>query len=182
MGLPHRLIEATGDISMGCLGVHFAIDEDQVNTIKSLPTDAERLDYLQEDIEEDYLGNHREWTAESDKAWDAIHRTLTDGTLGWDNGEFPLSHVIFGGESLYEHDDYIMILKTPEQVRAIARALPKVSDEWFREKYFAIDPADYYFQVSEEDFEYTWHWFQGVRDLYTRAAEAGRYVLFTASQ
>jgi hypothetical protein len=167
---------------VGCLGVHFALDEDEVKALKARPIDADRLDYLQGHIEEDYFGNRRQWLAESDKAWDAIHRTLTDGTLSWDNGEFPLSHVIFGGDPLYGLDDYIMILKTPWEVKAIADALSDVSQEWFREKYFAIDPEDYGFPVSEEDYDYTWHWFQGVRDLYTRAAESGRYVLFTASQ
>ncbi len=36
--------------------------------------------------------------------------------------------------------------------------------------------------LTEEDFGYTWEWFQGVRDLYQRAATEGRFVLFTADQ
>src|SRR4029077_776609 len=113
--------------------------------------------------------------------WDAIHRTLTDGKIGWDNGTFPLSHVILGGEVIYELDDYIMSLKTPGEVKTIADALRSISEDEFRRRYFGIDPADYPFSLAEE-YEYTWSWFQRVRDLYYRAAEAGRYVLFTASQ
>ena len=72
---------------MGCLGVHYALNEDEVVALKAQPSDAARLDYLQEEIEEIYFGERREWLAESDKAWDAIHRTLTDGKIGWDNGD-----------------------------------------------------------------------------------------------
>ena len=167
---------------MGCLGVHFALSEDDVNALKSQPSDAARLDYLQEEIEERYFGEHRGWLAESDKARGAIHRTLTDGQIGWDNGSFPLNHVIIGGEILYELDDHIMTLKTPWEVREIAKALPQVSEYEFRHNYFQIDPDDYSFPVNQEDYEYTWSWFQGIRDLYYRAAKANRFVLFTASQ
>jgi hypothetical protein len=167
---------------MGCLGVHFALDENDVNALKSQLSDAARLEYLQEEIEGPFFGEHPEWLAENDKAWDAIHRTLTDGQIGWDNGAFPLSHVILGGELLYELDDYIMTLKTPWEVQEIAKALPQLSEDEFRKKYFRIDPDDYGFRVNQENYEYAWFWFQGVRDLYDRAARANRSVLFTASQ
>jgi hypothetical protein len=36
--------------------------------------------------------------------------------------------------------------------------------------------------LSEEDLDYTWDWFQEVRELYVRAAAAGRWMLFTADQ
>ena len=167
---------------MGCLGVHFALDEDDVHGLRAQPSDSARLDYLQEEIEERYFDEHRQWLAESDRAWDAIHRTLTDGTIGRENGAFPLSHVILGGEILYKLDDYIMTLKTPGEVQEIAKALPRVSEDHFRQDYFRIDPDNYGFPVNQEDYEYTWSWFQRVRDLYDRAAKANRYVLFTASQ
>lgn len=41
-----------------------------------------RLDLLREEIEEQYLSDDKKYAAESDKAWDAMHRTLTDGRLG----------------------------------------------------------------------------------------------------
>ena len=52
----------------------------------------------------------------------------------------------------------------------------------FDERYRAIDAEDYGMALSDDDCEYTWEWFQEVRRLYSRAAEAGRYVLFTADQ
>jgi hypothetical protein len=37
-------------------------------------------------------------------------------------------------------------------------------------------------QLTEEDLVYTWQWFKTVRNFWLRAAEEGRYVLFTADQ
>jgi hypothetical protein len=100
--------------------------------------------------------------------------------LGW--RDYPLNHTVLAGELLYTDSDYIMSLKTPEQVRDIATALTGISEADFRRRYDAINAKSYGFPLSDEDFRYTWDWFQGVRDLYSRAAKEGRFVLFTADQ
>jgi hypothetical protein len=105
-----------------------------------------------------------------------------DGNLSWDGGQYPLNHVVLAGELLYTQSDYIMSLKTPQQVQEIAVALRSITGEEFHRRYFAINPDAYGLPVSDEDFGYTWEWFQGVREFYQRAASAGRYVLFTAYQ
>lgn len=167
---------------MGCLGVHFALDAQTVLKLRSFASEGERLEHLREELEEEYFASRKEWLAETDKTWDAIHRTLTDGEIGWDNGTYPLNHMILSGELLYTSDDYIMSLKTPAQVRDIAAALRDMTEDQFRRDYFRIDPSSYGFPVSEEDFGYTWFWFQSLREFYYRTAEAGRYMLFTADQ
>jgi uncharacterized protein DUF1877 len=167
---------------MSCLGVHFALTEKEAAHLRSLDDEQARLEHLQEVIEETYFGEHPDLKAESDKAWDAMHRALTDGELSWDGGEYPFGHVVLGGELLYTESDYIMSLKTPQQVRDIATALPAITEAEFRRRYFAIDPKSYGLPLSDEDFGYTWDWFQGVRELYTRAAKEGRFVLFSADQ
>ena len=148
----------------------------------SLDDEEARIDHLQEVIEETYFENHPDLTAESDKAWDAMHRTLADGHLTWDGGEYPLNHVVLAGEPLYTESDYILSLKTPQQVRDIAAALPAITEAEFRRRYYAIDARSYSTPLSEEDFSYTLDSFQSVRDLYVRAAKEGRCVLFTADQ
>src|SRR5690242_7257403 len=105
---------------MACLGVHFSLAADEVDRLRAVP-EQQRVDYVHETIEEDYFSDHREHLAESDKAWDAMHRVLADGQLSWDGGEYPLNHVVLGGERLYDGQDFIMVLKTPEQVRDVAR-------------------------------------------------------------
>lgn len=166
---------------MSCLGVHFALAEDQVRKLRANGDDSKRLEYVQ-GIEEELLSGDKLHAAESDKSWDALHRLMADGSLDWDGGQYPLNHVVLAGELLYAGDDYIMSLKTPEQVRDIADALHALDSDEFRSRYYRIDADDYDADLSDDDLEYTWSWFKGVRDLYSRAAKEGRYVLFTADQ
>ena len=167
---------------MGCLGVHFALRADEVAHLSSLVGAAERLEYLQGYIEPAYFERDPDLKAESDKSWDAMHRVLADGKLSWDGGEYPLNHTVLAGELLYTESDYIMSLKTPQMVRDIAAAISAITETDFQRRYFAIDRESYCHPLSEEDCRYTWDWFQGIRDLYRRAAEDGRFVLFTADQ
>ncbi len=167
---------------MSCLGVHFALTENQVSRLRSFDHDSDRLAFLQEEVEERLFNESPELVGESDKAWDAIHRCLTDGKLAYDNGEFPLNHVILGGTPLYSQANYIMSLKTPKQVGEIARALGDVTEAWFRERYFSIPEKDYGVPLSDEDFQYTWEWLDNIKSLYAKADEKAVWVLFTADQ
>lgn len=45
-----------------------------------------------------------------------------------------------------------------------------------------MDTKKYGLPRSEQDSEYTWQKLQGVVTFYLKAAEAGRFVLFTADQ
>jgi hypothetical protein len=167
---------------MSCLGVHFALTAEDAATLQAFEDEQERLSFLQDELEERYLAEPKTYAAESDKSWDAMHRALSDGKLSWDGGSFPLSHTVLGGKPLYSDDDYIMSLKTPEQVQAIASALERLTEAEFLQRYNRIDSKTYDGEMGDEDFKYTWEWFQGVRSLYARAAAEGRFVLFTADQ
>lgn len=140
---------------MSCLGVHFALSNEDVVNIRAINNEQERLAYLQEEIEERYLDEPGTYAAESDKAWDAIHRTLTDGRLTWDGGAYPLNHVVLAGELLYTEDDYIMSLKSPTQVRDINTELENITKESFRKRYLSISPSEYGMELSDDDFSYT---------------------------
>jgi hypothetical protein len=67
---------------------------------------------------------------ETDKAWDAIHRCLTDGSLGFSIGEEPLRLCILGGEQLYQGDEYIVALVTHHKLRALADALAEITPQF----------------------------------------------------
>jgi hypothetical protein len=164
------------------LGVHFALSNEDAAKLRALVTDEERLEFVTDDIEERYFESGKTYIAESDKAWDAMHRALADGELSWDGGTYPLNHTVLGGERLYTGDDYVMILKTPPQVRDIAAALDKLTEQDFRRRYDAINADTYDGEKDAEDFAYTWEWLQPVRALYRKAAAEGRHVLFTADQ
>ena len=167
---------------MSCLGVLFSLDKATVDKLKAFSTDEDRLDYLQMEIEEEFFEKYPERVCELDKAWDAIHRTVTDGKLEWNNGDYPLNHFILGGEILYSQEDYIMTLKTPEQVRDIFMNFDSITKDAFRSNYFKIDKNLYGFDTTEDDFDYTWTWFSQSRDFWKLASQEQRYVLFTADQ
>lgn len=167
---------------MSCLGVYFALSDRDVAALLSKASDHERLAFINEDIEPCYVLDQPEYVAECDKSWDAMHRALSDGYLSEDGGDYPANHVVIGGTRIYEGDDYIMSLKTPQQVKDIASALAAISEEAFRTRYNAIDAADYGVELDEGDFQYTWNWFEHVKKLFQVAAAANRSVLFTADQ
>lgn len=165
---------------MSCRGMHFALEEKEVQILRATEDEEARIEHVTEVIEQDLFGG--DWAAETDKAWDAIHRCFANGTLALDGGEYPLNHVILGGEQLVTSGDYYISLKTPDQVRDIAKALGDITRDNLRARYRAIDPTDYGMDLSDEDEEYTCDWFEGLVDFYRRAAETGRWVIFTVDQ
>jgi hypothetical protein len=166
---------------MGARGVHFSLGDLEVERLESYESDDERLAYLEEEIEETYFETRKQELVETDKAWDAIHRCLTDGTLAGATGH-PLALVVLGGRLLYAGADYIMALKSPEEVRAMAPLLSAITQATFRAAYDGIDVGDYAGELGDEDFAYTWQNFVELREFWARAAEAGRSVLFTVDQ
>ena len=167
---------------MSCLGVLFSIDQNTVNLIKQLPSEERRINYFKEVIEEDYFKDEPQWVAELGKSWDALHRSLTDGELAWDNGEYPLNHVIFGGEILCANGRYIIVLKSKEQVVEIAKAVNQLTEKALRARYFMLDAEEYDGEIGNEDFKYTWQWFEDSKSFWQRAADENRSVVFTVDQ
>lgn len=53
---------------MSCLGVHFALTDDDVRELLTRSGDAERLKFLQEELEVRYFEEPQTFIAESDKA------------------------------------------------------------------------------------------------------------------
>jgi hypothetical protein len=164
---------------MACRGVHFALTDEQYKKVKSISNDDELIDLIQEEIEEDW---DEDWLRETDKAWDAIHRCLTDGSLSFDSGPYPLSLVILGGKQLHQGDDYIISLVEPEQVKDVAKAICDVDKDVLYTGYKNIKQVDYDGEIGEEDFDYTWSWFKELPSLFIKAAKQNRAVLFTVDQ
>ncbi len=164
---------------MACRGVHFAIVQAEAERLISAPNDDHRLSIIQDEIEARW---EEEWSYETDKAWDATHRCLTDGQLSSKNGEYPLGLCILGGKALYSDDDYIISLVTPEQAGDVGRALAIITVEELREKYQKIDQESYPRELDEADFGYTWDYFSGLPDFFQRASSCSRFVVFTVDQ
>jgi len=163
---------------MSCLGVHFALADDAARRLLAAGDNDAVLSVVQE--AEDAWDEA--WLVQSDKAWDAMHRCLSNGTLFHDEGEYPLNRTVLGGKRLYDDDDYVVAYVPPNEVKDVAAALAALTEAEFRKRYDAIDPDEYDGAHGSEDFEFTWGAFVDVRELYRKAAEAGRSVVFTVDQ
>ena len=161
---------------MSSLGVHFAIGAEQATRLLAAADD-EELVAIVEEIEEAW-----ESAFETDKAWDALHRCLSDGTLNITSGEPPLNQVFFGGRVLNEEPEYFVVLTTPDEVKEIAQALAKVTEPWLRSRYFERPFSGYQGEKSEEDWKYAVAHFEGLPEFFERAANEGWHVIFTVDQ
>lgn len=164
---------------MACRGVHFAIQEGTAARLLDAESDDDLVRVVQEEIEGVWDKDH---LFETDKAWDALHRCLSDGTLNVTGGTPPLNLCFFGGYVLNRTSDYFVVLLKPDQVADVARAMRAVTKEWLRERYATLDFPQYDGEKSSGDFEYAWKWFAGLPDFFERAAVAGRHVVFTVDQ
>lgn len=160
---------------MGSLGVFFAVTPEQAAALQDATDDDEVMELVGA-IEEAWDTDN---LAQCDKAWDALHRLLTDGSLEYGNGPEPLRHCVLGPDQLHEGDDFIVSLVAPDEVKKVADGLAGITREWFDDRHRAVVPRDYAPEYGDDDRDYTWDWFQGVRELYRKAAERGRFVVFT---
>src|SRR5688572_21515235 len=113
---------------MACLGVFFSVAPEQAAALCNADGD-EQLMELIEAIEEAWDKEH---LAQCDKAWDAMHRCLTDGRLEYGNGSYPLSHAVLSPRQLHEGDDYIVSVVLPNEVRDVSAALQGITEDGFR--------------------------------------------------
>lgn len=181
---------------MACIGVHIALKDEHLENLLKCKSDDERIEYLINDVKEAW---DDDFFFESDKAWDAIHRCLSDfppdtpefypqegvtraHALPEDHGAYPLKVCVLGGKKLMDDEsNYFMRLIAPEQVVDAARALEKIDEEWLTEKYWTHCRGAWP-EYGEEDLEYTWCYFEDMRRYFHKMAGNGRPVLFTASQ
>jgi Domain of unknown function (DUF1877) len=177
MGAAGCVEAGVASYDLGMLGVYYAVTATQERLLLAADDDSDAVGQLVEDIEESW--SEDELTVDTDKAWDAIHRCLGDGTLDPDGGEYPLSHVVLGGRHL--HDEYYVVYVSVAETRDVAAALHRVDRDRLRRRFDAISDPEYRGAHDDTDFEYTWTSFVDVLGFYERAAAAGRAVIFTAT-
>ncbi|RKI69670.1 DUF1877 family protein [bacterium 1xD42-67] len=163
---------------MSCLGGFRAITEEELGKLRNVPREGRIPDYLDEMETVDIF--------DVDKAWDAMHRALCASELKFGNTPAPNCWVILGGEVLRGdregEEDYLVVCKSPEQVRQVDQFLQGLTEEAFRKLYFSIDPEEYEYPMDEEDFGYTWEYLSDSRPFWHSAAEKGLWVLFDVDQ
>ena len=163
---------------MSCLGGFRAITKEELEKLRAVSREDRVPDYLDEMDTVD--------TYDVDKSWDAMHRALCGSKLEFGDTPAPGCWVVLGGEVLRGNregeEDYLVVCKSPEQVRQVDRFLQGMTEEAFRKLYFSMDPEAYSYPMDEEDFEYTWAYLSDSRPFWRRAAEKGLWVLFDVDQ
>jgi hypothetical protein len=160
------------------LGMHFAISYEQAMKLLKCKSD-EDLVALVEEIEE---SSGEENSFQTDKAWDALHRSLSNGTLDVRQGERPLNMAFFGGNILNRGSEHFVILLTPTEVKQVSEALAKVTEDGLKKRYFDQRFPNYQGEKSQEDWEYSWSSFQGLPDFFARAGARKQHVIFAVDQ
>jgi hypothetical protein len=158
----------------------FALTDEQEAALMATRNDEDVRTFVYEVEEGEWDGEPLD--CETDKAWDAMHRCLSDGTLGCGRRSSLLDMAVLGGGHHYEGEDYVVAHLRAHEVVQVAEALETVNKTWMRQRYDQIDPADYQGFLSDEDFDYTWYYFEEVRAFYRQAAAAKRPVIFTVDQ
>jgi len=158
------------------LGVHFALSTQDEARLLAAAGDDDAVIGIVEQLEEgSFPGPH----CDSDKAWDALHRCLTDGKLEYTGGSYPLRAAILGGRQLIEDAEYTVSYVSADQVRDVAEALSVIEEDWLRRRYDTLGDTDYAGPMDEDEFEYTWDALEDIREFFAVAAEAGQAVIFT---
>lgn len=157
-------------------GVLYAIDDDVLAQLGEAPDDAAVLAIVGE-LEERWEAG---FTCELEKSWEAIHRTLSGGSLDTSSGTRLERLAVLGGTCLVRDDETIVSVKAPDQVQKLARLLAGWDRPRFRQAYYAIDRSEYG-DLDEEDLDYAWVFFERAVELYREAASVERAVVFSLS-
>ncbi len=171
---------------MACRGVYFALTDEEAKQLLALRGDEAVLEFIQEGVESRW---DEEWLREVDKAWDAIHRCLSGGDLSR-RGRSALEKFVLGGKQLHAGSEYIISFLTASEVRAVLEAVAPLEKQWFRDRYFSLKKTNlmtfridlYDGPLDEEDFEYSWSYFDEARTFFRKVADAGRSLIFSVDQ
>jgi hypothetical protein len=159
------------------LGVSFALKKGEDRRVLGLTTDAEIMSFVEE-IEEVW---DRAWLYEFDKAWDALHRCLGDGSLTYE-ASTDRQFAVLAGRPLHVGENYVVSYKTPAETRRGAIALREIDAAWIANRYAALGATDYRDLMSAEDLDYTISWFAALPGFLERVAADNRSMIFTVDQ
>lgn len=170
---------------MACRGMFFAVSKEEEARLLSAPDSNTVVEIVTEEIEERW---DEAWLQEMDKSWDAIHRCLGDGSLR--NLQPALTaKAVLGGRQLSSRSDWIISYLSAAEVKEVAAALPLIDQTELRRRYFGLKKKFLWFDLSkldgpidEQDFEYSWSYFENMRSFFVKAAAADRAMVFAVDQ
>ncbi len=161
-------------------GVHFAIDDSQLEALRERSGNDDMFDYVGDVLEEQLFDSG--FDAETDKAWGLIHQTLIAENPcadGLERRDTPLSWVIMGEKTLSDSDWFMVNVTTSAAVLAVQNLLEPISREDFEARLRFLLKAHDCPDIGEEDVGYAGHWFENMKKVFKAAQEHGRHVIFT---
>jgi hypothetical protein len=166
---------------MPCRGMLYALTPAEAATIRGFAGDDAELIQAANCLYSTKRASEG-FQAALDKAWWAIHLCMTNGDGSSGTGFTPQSMCIMGAENLHQDDGYIICLVAAEDVPDVARELDEVTEELMAAQYDLFVPKEFDAAWHAQDCKYTWSYFNAAREVYRRAAAAGRCVLFKVDQ
>ncbi len=160
---------------MSRLGMLYAITDEELKDLKKQPKES-MYHYMLEKIEEDYLGTER--ACEINKAWDGIQYCLNSGV--WNESDSTPSNIILGGEFLLDHNDHLITLKTPTNIKQIVEYLENNDLKTIiNSNYEKIDAEEYELPKDDDNREFLLEWSDGIKEFYEYSLENKFNVIFT---
>ena len=160
---------------MSRLAVLFKIDDQELEDLKKQKKD-DMYEYMLENIENKYLRTDRAY--ELNKAWEGIHFCINEGF--WIETEHIPDNIIFGGEFLLDHNNYVITLKKPSDIKLIVEYLKENNIQDIIKKNFnKIPENDYSLPKDEENLQFLLEWGEGSLDFYKGAMKENFNVIFT---
>lgn len=160
---------------MARLGMLYAITDEALEQLKAQDID-EMYDYMLEEIEEELFNTPEAF--ELDKAWEGVQFCLGGGTWNEEN-KIPYN-VVFGGELILDHNDYVISLKKPEDIKEIVAFLEANNlQEIIKNNFDKIPEEEYTLPKDEDNLNYLLGWSQGLLEFYKNALDKQLNVIFT---
>ena len=160
---------------MSRLGVLYALTDNELADLCRLP-EAERYDYMLEEIEPRLLGTPR--GCEMDKAWYGIQLCLGAGR--WHETKRTPFNIIYGGEYLVNTDAELMSLKKPEDVKKIVSYLKRHDlAELVTLNFPEVAKKADELPASATDLEYLLEYSKDILPFYENALQENLQVIFT---
>ena len=159
---------------MARLGMLYAITDEALAQLEAQDID-QMYDYMLEEIEEELFNTSESF--EINKAWEGVQFCLGEGT--WNEENKVPYNVVFGGELILDHNDYVISLKKPEVIKDIVAYLEANNlQETIKNNFDKIPEEDFTLPKNENCCDFLLEWSKGLLEFYKNALEKQLNVIF----
>ena len=160
---------------MARLGMLYAITDEALEQLKTQDID-KMYDYMLEEIEEELFNTSEGF--EINKAWEGVQFCLGKGA--WNEENKVPYNVVFGGELILDHNDYVISLKKPEVIKDIVAYLETNNlQETIKNNFDKIPEEEYTLPKDEDNLTFLLDWSEGLLEFYKNALDKELNVIFT---